>query len=334
MLKTATITKQKTKEKPYRILADRRKMTWEQWLELRSNYLGGSDVSAVIPGGNRWRTPFQVFAEKKGLVKRQPPSEACYFGTLFEDLLIREFTKRSGYKTFPVPFVLQSVQTPWLIADLDSAIDLGCKKFGILEIKTTNNFSGAEEWNNGEAGNIPLEYYFQCQTYMHVTGLDITYIACLIGGQKFIYQPIQRDQDTIDFIIKVTGAWYEAFRRNMPPPVENNDSAFLSQLYPKAAAEKQIELPAEAQDILTDYERANHDLALAKEAKEEAEAKLKAMLTDAEVGTIGNYKVSWKNVSTTRLDSKKVKAILTEEQLKDCQNTTVTRKFTIAAAKK
>lgn len=345
MLKTATMTKQATKEKPYRILADRRKMTREQWLELRSNYLGGSDVSAVIPGGNRWRTPFQVFAEKKGLVKRQTPSEACYFGTIFEDLLIKEFNKRSGYKTFPVPFVLQSVQTPWLIADLDSAIDFGCgndsgngtgNRFGILEVKTTNSFSGSspDEWNNGEIGNVPLEYYFQCQEYMHVTGLDVAYIACLIGGQKFIYQPIQRDQDTIDFIVKVTGAWYEAFRRNVPPPVENNDAAFLSQLYPKAAAEKQIELPAEAKDILMDYERATHDLALAKEAKEEAEAKLKAMLGDAGVGTLGNYKVSWKNVCTTRLDSKKVKAILTEDQLKECSNTTVSRKFTVGARKK
>ena len=335
MLQTATLTMQKEakKEKPYRILADRRKMTREQWLELRSNYLGGSDVSAVIPGGNRWRTPFQVFAEKKGLVKRQTASEACYFGILFEDLLIKEFTKRSGYNTFPVPFVLQSVQTPWLIADIDSAIDFGNKKFGILEIKTTNTFSGAEEWSNGEIGNVPLEYYFQCQTYMHVTGLDLTYIACLIGGQKFIYQPIQRDQDTIDFIIKVTGAWYEKFLRNVPPPVESNDAAFLSQLYPKAKELKQVELPEAANDILTNYEKANKDLARAKAAKEECEAKLKAMMADAELGVIGTRRISWKNVSTTRLDSKKVKSLLTEDQLKECQNTVVSRKFTIGAHK-
>ncbi len=336
MLKAATITKQATKEKPYRVLADRRKMTRAQFLELRSNYIGGSDVSAVIPGGNRWRTPFQVFAEKKGLVKRQTTSEACYFGTLFEDLLIKEFTKRSGYKTVQIPFVLQSVQAPWLIADLDSAIDFGDGTYGILEVKTTNTFSGAspDEWNNGEAGNIPIEYYFQCQEYLLVTGLNIAYIACLIGGQKFIYQPIQRDQDTIDFIVKVTGEWYQNYyQKNVPPPVENKESAFLSQLYPTAKESKQIDLPQDAMAALTDYEQASHDLALAKEAKEEAEAKLKLMMADAEVGTIGSYKISWKNISTTRLDSKKIKSLLTEEQLQSCSNTTTTRKFTVARAK-
>ena len=69
-------------------------------------------------------------------------------------------------------------------------------------------------------------------------------------------------------------------------------------------------------------------------AKEQAEAKLKMMLADAEVGLIDGYKISWKNVTTTRLDSKKVKSLLTEEQLKDCSTTTVARKFNISAPKK
>ena len=93
-------------------------------------------------------------------------------------------------------------------------------------------------------------------------------------------------------------------------------------------------MPTTARDILTDYEKACQDLALAKEAKEQAEAKLKMMLADAEVGIIDGYKISWKNVSTTRLDSKKVKSLLTEDQMKECSNTTVSRKFTIGARKK
>ena len=334
MLKTATIVKQATKEKPYLILADRRKMySKQEWLSLRQNYIGGSDAAAVM-SCNPWRTPFQVFAEKKGLVKRQPAGEAAYFGNLFESLLIEEFCKRTGYKSVSVPFVFQSAQSPWLIADLDSVVDLGNGKYGVLEIKTTNTFSGSDEWKNGETGNLPIPYYIQCQEYLYVTGLDIAFIACLIGGQKFIYQEIQRDEETINAIIQMTGAWYQNyFIKNVPPPVEHRDSAYLGQLYPKAE-EKQVELPKEAMDVLTDYERANHDLSIAKEAKEMAEARLKALLQDAEVGVIGGYKISWKNVSTTRLDSKKVKSLLTEEQLKDCSSTTVSRKFNISACKK
>ena len=188
MLQTATIVKQATKEKPYIILADRRKMySKQEWLNLRQNYIGGSDAAAVM-SCNPWRTPFQVFAEKKSLVKRQPAGEAAYFGNLFESLLVEEFCKRTGYKSVSVPFVFQSAQSPWLIADLDSVVDLGNGKYGVLEIKTTNNFSGADDWNNGEVGNLPISYYIQCQEYLYVTGLNIAFIACLIGGQKFIYQ--------------------------------------------------------------------------------------------------------------------------------------------------
>lgn len=334
MLKTATIVKQATKEKPYLILADRRKMySKQEWLNLRQNYIGGSDAAAVM-SCNPWRTPFQVFAEKKGLVKRQPAGEAAYFGNLFEGLLVEEFCKRTGYKSVSVPFVFQSAQSPWLIADLDSVVDLGNGKFGVLEIKTTNTFSGADEWNNGEVGNLPLPYYIQCQEYLYVTGLDTAFIACLIGGQKFIYQEIQRDEETINAIVQMTGAWYQNyFLKNVPPPVEHTDSAYLGQLYPKSE-EKAIELPTTARQILEDYENACKDSALAKETKEKAEAKLKLLLADAEVGIIESYKITWKNVSTTRLDSKKVKAILTEEQLKECSTTTTTRKFTVGAAKK
>lgn len=334
MLKTATIVKQAKKEKPYLILADRRKMySKQEWLNLRQNYIGGSDAAAVM-SCNPWRTPFQVFAEKKGLVKRQPAGEAAYFGNMFESLLVEEFCKRTGYKSVSVPFVFQSAQSPWLIADLDSVVNLGNGKFGVLEIKTTNTFSGADEWSNGEVGNLPLPYYIQCQEYLYVTGLNIAFIACLIGGQKFIYQEIQRDEETINAIVQMTGAWYQNyFLKNVPPPVEHTDSAYLGQLYPKAE-EKQVELPEEAKSVLADYQKASHDLTIAKEAKEEAEAQLKAMMADAETAIIGNYKISWKNVSTTRLDSKKVKVILTEDQLKECSNTTVSRKFTVSACKK
>ena len=316
--------------KPYEIIADTRKMSHADWLQMRKAGIGGSDCAAAV-GLSRWKSPFQLWSEKTDRIIPTKASECLYWGSVMEKILFAEVPKRRPeLEVRELPAFLRSTEHPYMLANLDGYIKNPDGTYSVLEIKTANAFA-AQDWQNG----LPIEYYCQIMHYMAVTGMASAYVAVLIGGNTFEIQKYDRDEDMIQHIIQMEERfWTEYMLKDVPPEATAKDSEFLSQLYPKAAAEKQIELPAEAKDILTDYERANHDLALAKEAKEEAEAKLKAMLTDAEVGTIGNYKVSWKNVSTTRLDSKKVKAILTEEQLKDCQNTTVTRKFTIAAAKK
>ena len=201
--------------------------------------------------------------------------------------------------------------------------------FSCLEIKTANAYAAVQDWQNG----LPIEYYCQVMHYMAVTGMNSAYVAVLLGGNTFEIQKIDRDEDMIRHIIQMEERfWYEYMLKDTPPEATAKDNEVLGQLYPKSE-EKAIELPTTARDILTDYEKACQDLALAKEAKEQAEAKLKMLLADAEVGIIDGYKISWKNVSTTRLDSKKVKSLLTEDQLKECSNTTVSRKFTIAARK-
>ncbi len=335
---TATITKEAEKGKTYRILADRRKMTRNQWLELRSRYCGGSDVAKIIPNGSRYGTPLSVYLDKKNLVKRQPPSEACYFGSLFEDLLVKEFSIRTGYKTVSVPYVLQSVQAPWLIADLDSVIDFGNGTYGILEIKTTNSFSGAspDDWNNGEAGNIPMEYYFQCQTYLFVTGLDICYIAVLVAGQKFFYQPIHRDPDCIEAIVKITKHWYERyFLTNTPPPAGTGDGDLLGKFYDRPER-KEVQLPESAAALVDDYLSATQEIKKWEDRKKLAQVKLEEMMGNSgDTAVVGLRRISWKPVETKRFSASRAKELnlLTEEQIDQCSTVTSSRRFSVTTIK-
>ena len=170
--------------------------------------------------------------------------------------------------------------------------------------------------------------------YMVVTGMSSAYVAVLLGGNEFRIQKYDRDEEMIQHIIQMEEHfWYEYMLKDTPPEAAAKDNEILGQLYPKSET-KAIEMPTKAREVLADYEEAYRALTQAKEAKEEAEAKLKLMLAESEVGIIDSYKISWKNVSTTRLDSKKVKALLSEDQLKECSNTTTTRKFTVSACKK
>ena len=216
-----------------------------------------------------------------------------------------------------------------MLANIDGYVKNEDGSFSVLEIKTANAYT-VQDWQDG----LPIEYFAQIMHYMVVTGMNSAYVAVLLGGNEYRIQKYERDEDMIRHIIQMEEHfWYEYMLKDVPPEATAKDNEVLGQLYPKSET-KAIEMPTKAREVLADYEKASQDLAMAKEKKEEAEAKLKMMLADAEVGIIDSYKISWKNVSTTRLDSKKVKSLLTEDQLKECQNTTVTRKFTIGAHKK
>ena len=56
--------------KPYEIIADTRKMSHADWLQMRKIGLGGSDCAAAALIGSegsslsRWKSPFTLWAEK------------------------------------------------------------------------------------------------------------------------------------------------------------------------------------------------------------------------------------------------------------------------------
>lgn len=314
--------------KPYEIIADTRKMSHSDWLQMRKAGIGGSDCAAAV-GLSRWKSPFQLWSEKTDRIVPTKGGEALYWGSLMEPILRNEFAKRTNLEVKECPFFLRSKEHKYMLANIDGYVKNEDGSFSVLEIKTANAYA-VQDWQDG----LPIEYFAQIMHYMVVTGMSSAYVAVLLGGNEFRIQKYDRDEEMIQHIVQMEEHfWYEYMLKDTPPEATAKDNELLGQLYPKSK-EKAIEMPAKATDVLADYEKACKDLTLAKEAKEEAEAKLKMMLADAEVGIIANYKISWKNVSTTRLDSKKIKSILTDEQLKDCSNTTVTRKFTVSAVKK
>ena len=317
--------------KPYEIIADTRKMNHQDWLQMRKAGIGGSDCAPAV-GLSRWKSPFQLWSEKTGRIIPAKAGEAAYWGSVMEPILRAEVAKRMPeVEVHECPFFLRSKEYPFMLANIDGYVKNEDGSFSVLEIKTANAYAAVQDWQSG----LPIEYYCQVMHYMAVTGMSSAYVAVLLGGNQFEIQKIDRDEDMIQHIIQMEERfWNKYMLKDIPPEATSKDNEFLGQMYPKANTEKQIELPAEAQEILASYEKANHDLALAKEAKEEAEAKLKAFMSDAEVGVIGNFKISWKNVSTTRLDSKKAKALLTEAQIAECSTTSTTRKFTVGARKK
>lgn len=287
------------------VMKSTKKMTKEEWLNFRNKGIGGSDV-ATICGLNKYKSPLQLWLEKTEQVEPLEAGEAAYFGTLLEPIIREEFARRSGLKVDIINSMLKHPIFDFMLANVDGVVIDQDNSKAIFEAKTASVFK-SEQW---EDNKIPEEYMLQIQHYMAVTGFSKTYIACLIGGNKFIYKEIKRDDELIDMIIQLEFNFWECVKNNVPPKIDGSESSsdLMSRLYPNANKDRSIILPDEAQQLVEQYNSSKEQEKLFSEKKEEAANMLKQMIGDNEVGVINDIKVSWKNVITERLDTKKLKA--------------------------
>ena len=101
-----------------KILASTENMSHEQWLEYRRKGIGGSDAS-VVCGINRYKSPVELWLDKTNQIPTEEAGEAAYWGTLLEDVVRSEFSKRTGINVKQVHYILQSEEHPFILANLD-----------------------------------------------------------------------------------------------------------------------------------------------------------------------------------------------------------------------
>lgn len=325
--------------KSYRILADRSRMTKQQWEDLRQNYIGGSDAAAVI-GISRFRSPLSVYLEKKSLVKKEPPNERMYWGIKIEPLLRVRFSELTGYEVRELKYVLQSVESPFAIANVDGIVNLGPaegNQWACLELKCVNEFTGnSDDFRGGAAGYISPEYYAQIQHYLYVTGLKVAFLGMLIGGNRFVYNRIARDDETISNMIRLQKHWYEQyFLTNTPAPAGPGDGELLGKYY-NHPERKEVQLPESAAAIVNDYLSATQEIKKWEERKKLAQVKLEEMIgNNGDTAVVGLRRINWKPFETKRFSASRAiqMNLLTEEQIDQCSTVTSSRRFSVTTIK-
>lgn len=198
-------------------------MSRERWLEERRKGIGGSDV-AKIAGVSRWGTPLSVFLEKTGAFVQDEPGESAYWGEVLEDVVAAEFAKRTGLKVRRRNSICFHKDYPWMLANIDREV-VGANKG--LECKTTSAFA-KDGWDGDE---LPDAYYLQVQHYIEVMGWESCFVACLIGGQRFIWKEVFRDTTTIASLIEIERDFWRRVEANDPPPLCVLDDPAM--LYPE-----------------------------------------------------------------------------------------------------
>jgi len=284
------------------VLISTNNMSKEEWLQWRKKGIGGSDAS-IVCGINSYKSPIELWMEKTGQIEPKVAGEAAHWGTMLEPLIRVEFVQRTGLQIKQENAILQHSEYPFMLANLDGIVADPINGNCVFEAKTTNAFK-SDEWID----NVPQAYQLQVQHYLAVTNLPGAYIAVLIGGNHFKWHYIARDDDLIAMLIELEKRFWHNVETFTPPAMDGSDasSELLDRLYPNANKKTQITLD-DALPLIAQYEESLVEEKTAGERKEQSINKLKALMGEHETCIAGDRIITWKNISSDRLDSKILK---------------------------
>jgi putative phage-type endonuclease len=267
-----------------------------EWLAARQSGIGGSDAAAVL-GLSPFETPLSVYARKRGLVPDTEETPAMRFGKLLEPIIAAEYVRETG-RTLRDPgryTIARSEDVPYLFATLDREILTADGKTvpSVLEIKSTNAFR-SDDWLD----EAPPHVQVQGQHQLLVTGRAWVSFAVLIGGQDFRWVDLERNDKFIGVMRERLAEFWRRVELGDPPPAVAEDKEVLAALYPREKPETRIALPPAAGTWDAARRVALDEINKWMQIKEDAEAKIKAAIGEAEAGLLpdgGRY--TWKTVA-------------------------------------
>lgn len=257
--------------------------TRESWLAERQTGLGASDA-AVVLGISSWSTPYELWAEKTGLIEAKDLSdkEFVQWGHRLEGVIGEAYAEKTGRTVtrWPQYTIARHNEHDWMICTPDAtqighpANDPpGFQKRGDLQIKTANQYKLCE-WE----AEPPLAYQVQLQHELAVTGDEWGTLAVLIGGQTSREFDALRNERFIAALIEQEEEFWDRVLSDDPPPVDGSKAttAALLKLHPKDSGEA-IDLPADS----AKWDKELAEITASLEKLEARETELKNLLRDA-----------------------------------------------------
>jgi putative phage-type endonuclease len=237
----------------------------EDWLKYRDLGIGASDAAAAV-GMSKYKTPFELYQEKRHEVEPEDLSENenVEMGILLEPVVAELFERRTGKRVEFVHAILQHPEYPWMLANLDRRV---VGERAVLECKTANAFAQmrGDDWGDPEAepDAVPTEYLIQVQHQLAVTGLDVAYIGVLFGGLKMRVYTINRDDAMIATLIALESGFWDKVQSGIEPDAINSED--VRRKFPTSNEGSPIMATAEAYADVQRYAELKAEIKLAED---------------------------------------------------------------------
>lgn len=204
---------------PVEVPSNPRPLDRAEWLEQRRGGVGGSDA-AVIVGVSKWRTPYELWAEKRGEGGEQADNIDMLIGRLLEPEIRQRYADQTGRVVRMPESIIRHPSYDWMLATLDGVTDDG----RVLEIKTARS---GPEWGEPGSADIPENYLLQVQHYLAVTGCAVADVAVMFKDRRTpaveIYE-IPADAELQGMLIDAEAVFWRSVLDGIPPaPVSYAD---------------------------------------------------------------------------------------------------------------
>lgn len=277
------------------------------WQAQRSNYIGGSEVAAIL-GQSQYNTPLQIWMTKQGILPPEEDNPVMDFGHYFEPQLAAYFEQATGLKTRRVNQSFTHAAHEFLKANIDRQVlaGKGLESTAVLELKTTTS----HRWRSFD-GNIPIEYYLQVQHYLAITQYEKAFLQVYLRDTCEFLEPqiIDPNPELIEDMTGKLVQWWQTYMvgdGRRPEPINGEDALML---YPDSQPEEVVEVTPAGYALYRELTEVRDRKADLTKQEEHLKTKLKEKLGKAERLVCGGKTlVSWKSSSYCRLDSKKLKA--------------------------
>ncbi len=295
----------------------------EEWLKLRSKYIGGSDAAAVV-GLNPYSSPYALWAEKTGRVPGFAGNLACEVGTFLEEFVAQKFAQVTGKKVRKCNQSFLNSQYPFAIANIDREIigeDAG------LEIKTTDTLN-MKKFRGGE---YPENYYAQMVHYLAVTGKQRWYLAVLIGNKEFKWFTLERDEAEIAALMTAESEFWKLVKMDIPPAVDGTAATTkaIGDIYANSDDSVIADLTAHKADIAR-YIELGSQIKELEEQRDEAANSIKEFLGECCGGECEGFRVSWRSQTRRTFDREKFAKENPDVDLSGYYRESSTRTFRVA----
>jgi putative phage-type endonuclease len=256
-----------------------------EWLANRRNYLGASEVAAVL-GKDPFRTPASVWAAKVHGEPSDNDNDAMSFGRDVETAIANLYTRRTGVELCGIDNtdVVCHPKHDWIGATLDRWI----KKDGIAiphEIKNVGSYNWYEKYQTWEE-DPPINYVIQVQTQCACTGADHGFLIGMFPGYQLAVARIEYSQEFWDAAEPKLVEFWEAVKRREPPePTVGDDLDALKRVL-VPVEKKTVELTDADSAVFDRFEIVKKEIKILSDKKKLLEACIRVALGDAEYGTL------------------------------------------------
>ena len=213
--------------------------TREEWLAMRKNYIGASEIAALLGFQADFQlSPLALYLVKRGEIEGPDiGGERIEWGNDFEDAICRAACRREGWTLQPAVFAVDD-STPGMSASLDRVvlpseqdIAAGFVGPGALEAKNVDFIQFREKWLGGEP---PAHILLQLQDQLACSGFAWGAVTACVGGNEYYVRRYLRHDGIIAEIRAAGTRFWDAVRAGEPPMADGYEATTkaLREKYP------------------------------------------------------------------------------------------------------